>query len=204
MRASVLLSNTLSYPYNALKYLLALLVIWLVILSISIWEFGKLNQAQPSDCIIVLGAAIYDNQPSPVFAERIRHAANLYQQGFAKQLIFTGGFGEGETHSESSVARDFANNLGIPLTAISIEEQSHTTWQNLAEAAKLMHQHGLNSAILVSDPLHMQRVLLMAQAQNIQAFSSPTPSSKYRSWSTRLKFLGRELYFMHYYLFTGK
>jgi len=185
------------------KWLLGLLFGWLLALSLSIWHFSTLDQAQPADCIIVLGAAVKYNQPSPVFAERIHHAVALYQQGFANKLIFTGGIGQGKFHSESSVARQFALELGIPIAAIYIEENSHTTQQNLAEAAKLMQQHALKTAILVSDPLHMKRAMWMAQDHKLTAVSSPTPSSRYRSGSARLAFLGRELYFMHYYFFTG-
>lgn len=185
------------------KWLSVLLLGWLLALSLSIWHFGTLDQAQPADCIIVLGAAVKDNQPSPVFAERIQHAVALYQQGFANKLIFTGGIGQGKLYSESSVARQFAQGLGIPIAAIYIEENSHTTQQNLAEATKLMQQHALKTAILVSDPLHMKRAMWMTQDQKLAAVSSPTPSSRYRSGSARLAFLGRELYFMHYYLFMG-
>lgn len=187
-----------------LKWLVLFLGIWLFTLSVFIWQFGKLDQARPSDCIIVLGAAIAGTEPSPVFAERIRHAVYLYKQGFAKQLIFTGGIGQGQHYSESRIARHFAQQLAIPNTAILIEEHSRTTQENLVEAAKLMHAHGLTSAIIVSDPLHMKRALLMAHDQAISAVSSPTPSSQYRSWPKRLKFLGRELYFIHYYFLTGK
>lgn len=187
-----------------LKWLISLFLTWLIYLSLSIWQFGQLNQAKRSDCIIVLGAAIYNTEPSPVFIERIRHAVNLYQLGLANKLIFTGGVGEGQIYSESRIARNFAQKLGVPTTHILIEENSHTTQQNLIEAAKLMQAQGLSSAIIVSDPLHMKRALLMARDQHLSAVSSPTPSSQYRSWSKRLKFLGRELYFIHYYFLTGR
>lgn len=187
-----------------LLILLALILGWLIALSVTIWQFGEINQSQTADCIIVLGAAVQGNQPSPVFAERIRHAVQLYQQGRASKLIFTGGVGAGNLFSESEIARDFAQTLGVSAEAIYIETYSHTTRQNLAEAAKLMQQYQLHSAILVSDPLHMRRAIWMAQDLKLSVVSSPTPSSRYRSWSARLSFLARELYFTHYYFFTRK
>jgi uncharacterized SAM-binding protein YcdF (DUF218 family) len=189
---------------KTLKWLLIAVLIWLSVVSLSIWQFGKVDQAQAADCIIVLGAAINGDQPSPVFAERIHHAVHLYQQGLAEKIIFTGGLGEGEVYSESQVAQRYAQHLGIPLAAIAIEEQSHTTQQNLTEAAKIMQAQHLNSALIVSDPLHMRRALFIAHDQGIYALSSPTPTSKYQSLSSQLTFLRRELYFLHYYFFTGK
>jgi uncharacterized SAM-binding protein YcdF (DUF218 family) len=66
-----------------------------------------------------------------------------------------------------------------------------------------MRQHGIESAVVVSDPLHMKRAMMMADDLGIVAASSPTPTSRYRSLKTKLRFLLRELYFIHHYLATG-
>jgi uncharacterized SAM-binding protein YcdF (DUF218 family) len=66
-----------------------------------------------------------------------------------------------------------------------------------------MRQNGLTSAIIVSDPLHMKRAMLMADDLAIAAASSPTPTSRYRSLKSKLGFLLRELYFIHHYVATG-
>ncbi|QQZ28118.1 YdcF family protein [Thiothrix subterranea] len=186
-----------------MKWLAFVVAIWLIAVSSNIWHYGTQDNAAPADCIIVLGAAVQGNEPTPVFAERIRHAVNLYQHGLAAKLIFTGGTGAGDSHAESSVARIFAQRLGIPATAIYSEANSHTTQQNLAEAAALMRQHSLHSAMVVSDPLHLKRAMWMAHDVGIAAVSSPTPTSMYRSLATQLPFLAREVYFIHHYALTG-
>ena len=83
------------------------------------------------------------------------------------------------------------------------ERRSRTTQQNLAEAKLLMDAHGLRSAILVSDPLHMRRAMWMARELGIAAVSSPTPTTRYRSLKTKLRFLRHELYYWHHYAFSG-
>ena len=83
------------------------------------------------------------------------------------------------------------------------ESRSRTTQQNLAEAKLLMDAHGLRSAILVSDPLHMRRAMWMARELGIAAVSSPTPTTRYRSLKTKLRFLRHELYYWHHYAFSG-
>ena len=83
------------------------------------------------------------------------------------------------------------------------EEISRTTQQNLSEALAVMRKNGLKSAVIVSDPLHMRRAMWMAHDLGIKASSSPTPSSRYRSTTTRASFLARELYFFHHSFFTG-
>jgi uncharacterized SAM-binding protein YcdF (DUF218 family) len=66
-----------------------------------------------------------------------------------------------------------------------------------------MQKHGLKSAIIVSDPLHMKRAMMMAEDLGIEAASSPTPTTRYRSLQTKLGFLIREIYFFHHYIITG-
>ena len=176
---------------------------WCVALGAIIWRYGAQDRATQSDCIIVLGAAVQGAKASPVFEERIRHGISLYNAGYAPRLVFTGGFGDGQTYSESGVGRSFAIQNGVPAADIFIEETSRTTQQNLVEAHSVMRQHGMKSAIIVSDPLHMKRAIMMSDALGMTAASSPTPTSRYRSLRTKLGFLLRELYFIHHYIVTG-
>ncbi|UYK81132.1 YdcF family protein [Xanthomonas sacchari] len=177
--------------------LAALLGLWLLGVAIYIVWVGDRDQAAPADAIIVLGAAAYDAKPSPVFEERIRHGLDLYQRGYAPTLIFTGGFGNGARFAESQVARRYALRHDVPADAILIETVSRTTRQNLVEARRLMREHGLHRVIVVSDPLHMARALRLCKELQIDALASSTPSSRFRSFQTRWRFLLQELYFFH-------
>ena len=158
---------------------------------------------EAADSIIVLGAAVKGENPSPVFEERINHGINLYKKGQAKKIIFTGGFGNEKRYSESSVGASMAIRQGVPAQDILIEESSRTTQQNLYYARRIMQESGLNSAIIVSDPLHMKRAIIMAEDLGIKAFSSPTPTTRYKGLKVRLNFLVREIYFIHHYFVTG-
>ncbi|HRN63180.1 MAG TPA: YdcF family protein, partial [Luteimonas sp.] len=110
--------------------------------------------------------------------------------------------GGGARFAESQVARRYALRAGIPESAILIESTSQTTYQNLFEARRLMQEHGLDRAIVVSDPLHMARALRLCRLLGIDARGSPTPSTRFRSLRTRLEFLAREVYFFHRDLFV--
>lgn len=183
---------------------LLLALAWLGGLSHAIGSFGGRDGARPADCAIVLGAAVHGSRPSPVFEERLRHAVALYQRGMVSRLVFTGGRGEGAIHAESEVGARYAISAGVRPADILIEAASHTTLQNLVQAQALMRRHVLSSAVIVSDPLHLKRASLMAADLGMDATASPTPSTRYRSLSTQLPFLGRELFFLHYYWLTGQ
>lgn len=181
-----------------------LALLWLSFLASQIVASGRVQPVEPADVAIVLGAAVYHDRPSPVFAERIKHGIDLYRHGKVGRLIFTGGYGTGARYAEAAVARRYAIGAGIPAQAILIETRSRTTRQNLVEAHAIMQTEGLRTALIISDPLHLKRSLRMAAELGISARAAPTPTSRYRSWRSRAGFLFRELVFYHYYLLTGR
>lgn len=172
-----------------------------LIIAIGIWNYGKVDEKQPSDVVIVLGAAISDGEVSPVYRERINHAIYLYENGYVDYIILTGGFGEGSFKSDSQVAKEYALSQGIPEERILIEEKSTITEENLEFSKEIMDENNFETAIIVSDPLHMKRAMLMAKDYNIIAVSSPTTTSMYKSLKTKIPFLLREEFFyIGYYI----
>jgi uncharacterized SAM-binding protein YcdF (DUF218 family) len=62
-----------------IPFLLTLLT-WIVLSAYSIASYGNYSYEKPADGIIVLGAAVFGTEPSPVFRERINHGVELYQK----------------------------------------------------------------------------------------------------------------------------
>lgn len=157
--------------------------------------FPKTLTAGQYDCAIVLGAAVSNSGPSPVFQARLDHAVALYQQNIVETLILTGGVGVGDTRAESEVGAAYAVAQGLSADNLLLDKTSETTPENLLEAQKLMQTNGLKTAVIVSDPLHLHRSQLIANALEMNAVTSATPTTRYRSWQTQLPFLLREVYF---------
>src|SRR5215218_2502545 len=84
------------------------------LLAWRIYSFGSASSAASADAAVVLGAAVWTTEVSPVFRERINHAINLYRKGQVRKLIFTGGQGNPGEPTESSAARQYALESGIP------------------------------------------------------------------------------------------
>jgi len=142
-----------------------------------IWDQGNRDEQRSADAIVVMGAAQYDGRPSPLFAARLDHAIDLFRAGIAPRLIVTGGKQEGDRTTEAASARDYAIGHGVPIEAILSEDHSRTTLQSIRGVATLMHDNGIRTAVFVSDPSHMLRVLRMASDEGIEAFGSPTRTS---------------------------
>ena len=175
--------------------LLLALVIYLAYITFSICSYGSVNEITKADAAIVLGAKIKGGKPLPVFEERINHGIWLYKNGYVDKLIFTGGINTDSEYSESSTARDFALKDSVPDGDIFIEEHSKTTQENLFYAAQTAKAKGITTVIIVSDPIHMKRAMLIAKDNNLTAYSSPTPSTKYITLKTKLPFLASEVFF---------
>ena len=182
--------------------LLGAILIFILGTALSIASYSEKDETRQADAVIVLGASVYDNSPSPVFCERINHAVELYKDGYVKAIIMTGGVGEGNIRSEADIAREYAEQQGVPADAIFKEESSSITAENLENAKRVMSEQSFSTALIVSDPLHMKRAMLYANDLGMTAYSSPTPTSLYRSWKTRLPFLMREEFFYIGYRLT--
>lgn len=144
---------------------------------------------------MVLGAAAWADEPSPVLRERINHAIWLYENGLVEKIIFTGGKKPGERFADSEVARDYAVKNNVKAEDILIETKSTITEENLRYAYDVAVQNNIHSFSIVSDPLHMKRAMLMAKHTGMKAYSSPTQSSVYKTLNSKIPFFFRELFF---------
>lgn len=163
--------------------------------AVSIWKYGKVDEKRTADVAIVLGAGTGNDEVTPVFRERLNHGIWLYENGYVEKIILTGGYGKGNVHSDAYVARMYVVANGIPESDILLEEESTITQENIKNAKTIMDDRSYDTAVLVSDPLHMKRAMQMAADYGIEAYSSPTPTTMYRSIKNKMLFLAREVFF---------
>jgi len=180
-----------------------ILLIFIVYTAYSIWSYGSKDQLVKTDAAIVLGAAAWDNEPSPVLRERINHAIWLYENDYVEKIIFTGGKGEGDLYAESEVARDYVISKNVTPDDILIETKSKITEENLKYAFAIAAGKNFETFTIVSDPLHMKRAMLIANDLGMDAYTSPTPSSVYKTMKSKFPFLMRELFYYIGYIVTS-
>ena len=146
-------------------------------MAVRISAQGERDEQRPADAIVVLGAAQFNGTPSDVFEARLRHAVDLYKAGVAPYLVVTGGKLPADTTTEAATARKWAIAHGVPASAILGENKGRNTLESIEAVAVIFQEHGLSSAVFVSDETHMLRVLRMASDQGIVAWGSPTRTS---------------------------
>ena len=166
--------------------LAALGLVYFAVTFVQVWRAAGRDQARPADAIIVLGAAQYDGVPSPVLANRLDHAAELYQAGIADLVVVTGGRQEGDRFTEAQASATYLEGLGIPGDHIERETTGDSSWDSLASAARFLLADGLDRVVLVSDPYHAMRIDGIAHDLGLDATVSPSDGS------STLTQLGRE------------
>lgn len=170
-------------------------VICIVADALEICRYSALDEKRKCDVAVILGAGVSDDGVSPVYAARIDHGIRLLRDEYADYIMLTGATGEGNSMSDAAVAKEYAIEMGVSEDEIILEDKSRITQENLKNAKEIMLSRGLASCIIVSDPLHMKRAMTMAHDFGMNAYSSPTTTSRYVTWKTKLPFLLREEFF---------
>src|SRR4051812_25184807 len=123
-------------------------------LAKTLWNYHHVNnRLEKADCILVLGS--HDTR----VAER---AAELYLEGWAPLVIFSGNLGrltEGLwTETEADLFAKIAVQKGVPKEAILVENKSTNTGENIILTQKLLKENNLcpQSFIVVQKP-YMER-----------------------------------------------
>ena len=183
-----------------------LVLLGLGITAVAVWRSAHTDDASrvdQADVILVLGAAQYGGEPSPVFEGRLRHAALLYREGRASTVLVLGGSAPGDTSTEAEAGRDWLIAEGLPAGVVVASPVGATTLESLEAAADWMRERDLQSAFLVSDPWHNLRVKRMASDLGIEAYASATWQSAARSEGTRFDGYLRETFAYLYYRVFG-
>lgn len=155
--------------------LLLTVVAYLLVSFVQVWAAANDDEARPAQAIVVLGAAQYDGRPSPVLEGRLRHVAELYDQGVAPLVVVTGGRQEGDRHTEASASANYLHDHGVPGGAVERETTGSTSYESLAATARFLRDRGISDVVLVSDPFHAYRIGAIGEEVGLDAAVSPTP-----------------------------
>jgi uncharacterized SAM-binding protein YcdF (DUF218 family) len=188
----------------------ALLALVLVVVggtAWAVWRAAHTDDARyvdRADAILVLGAAQYQGEPSPVFAGRLEQAQHLYEQGRADLVLVLGAGQPGDESTEAEAGRAYLLERGLPPEAVVAIPEGHTTLESLRAAADYMNARELSTAFLVSDPWHNLRVRRMASDLGIQGYVSATWWSAAKTGQTRFEGYLRETFAYLYYRLFGR
>lgn len=124
---------------------------------------------------LVLGAAQYNGEPSPVLRQRLDLAVSLFQSGLVDKVVVTGGGQTGDATTEAKASYDYLRAQGVPDERVLLEVQGTSTYESLAAAHRFLAAEGVTAVVLVTDRFHARRSLLVAEEVGFEAEVALTP-----------------------------
>jgi len=166
---------------------------WLLAWSLpitSLWLGGTLENYYPppapteaptADAIVVLGgntanarANWFEPLDKTTATTRVDAAAELYLARRAPKVLLSGGALEGDISEARGMAAAIRQ-LGVPESALILENSSRSTYENAYLSADALRQHGIQSILLVTSAVHMPRAMAVFRTQGITVMPAAVP-----------------------------
>lgn len=160
------------FPIHLIKYAayLGLIVLGFVVLGGFLSPADDLTKA---DAIIAISGG--------ETGVRTNYAIDLYEQGFAPKLIFSGDAFDPLSPSNADVMAQIATNRDVPIEDITILEEADNTEENAEESQDLIASLGYEKIILVTAEYHQRRASMEFndKLKDVQVLNAPVKESQW-------------------------
>lgn len=129
------------------------------------------------DCILVLGAGIRGNNPSPMLEERLLTAEELYRLNLTNKIIVSGDHGSYD-YDEVNVMKNYLLKRAIPSENIFMDHAGFSTYDSIYRAKEIF---GAKKIVIVTQKYHLYRALYIADELGIEAYGISSNKRKYQN-----------------------
>lgn len=136
---------------------------------------SDIEEIENIDCIVVLGAGIWDDEPSPMLKDRLDVAIDLYKKGVAPKIIMSGDHGK-ENYDEVNIMKSYAINAGIPSEDIFMDHAGFSTYETIYRTKEIFK---VKKIIIVTQKYHLYRSLYISKKLDIEAYGVGADPRKY-------------------------
>lgn len=127
------------------------------------------------DCILVLGAGLRDNSPSPMLKDRLDKAIACYQKGIAPKILMSGDHGR-TGYNEVQVMKQYAIDAGVPSSDIFMDHAGFSTYESMIRARDIFN---VKSPVVITQQYHIYRALFIGKHLGIDCIGVPTGHYSY-------------------------
>jgi SanA protein len=139
---------------------------------------------------IVFGAGLWRNgSPTPILADRVTTATDLYFAGKVEKLLMSGD-NRFVNHNEPEAMRQLALSLGVPSEAIVLDYAGRRTYDTCYRAKAIFE---VDQAILVTQAFHLPRAIYLCNRLGVDSVGVESDLRIYRK-SSVLYWNARELF----------
>lgn len=133
------------------------------------------------DCILILGAGIWGDKPSPMLQDRLDEGIKLYKEGIASKIIMSGDHGR-EEYDEVNIMKEYAIEQGVPSEDIFMDHAGFSTYESIYRAKEIFDADNI---VIVTQEYHLYRALYIAEKLDINAYGVNSDSRKYSGQTFR-------------------
>jgi len=148
------------------------------VVEIPIIKNARTDRDDERPYLVVLGAAVYGDQPSLTLVRRLEGALDYLERYPDSVAIVSGGMGPGETVTEAQAMYDWLVANGVDPDRVLKEDRATSTKENLEFSFDIIRQRGDEPAgkvAIVSSAYHLYRAKLMARMQGVEAAGVAAP-----------------------------
>ncbi len=145
---------------------------YFIAVEIPIIKNARTDPEPGRDYLIVLGAAVYGDEPSPSLLRRLQGALDYLEEYPDSTAIVSGGKGPGENLSEADCMYAWLTERGVDPARILREDRATSTKENLSYSFALIRERGdepEGRVAILSSPYHLFRAKSMARLQGVEA-----------------------------------
>jgi len=125
--------------------------------------------------VIVLGAQVVGERPSLILRLRLEAALGYLNENPDSPAVLSGGLGNTARISEAEAMRRWLVANGICDTRLFVEDQSTTTYENIAFSKIIIEENGLPTNLAVAtDGFHMFRAFVLARDAGLEPGAVPS------------------------------
>ncbi len=173
---------------------LALLLLLVVASYIVFFPSESLPESGPASGVIVLGAA----PNSPAIRQRATQGLSVYQNGFARNIVLSGGKTYWQDESEAQNMARYLTKATATTLPIVLEEASTDTYENIRNSLVLLPWE--DGVVIVSDVYHVPRAVLVAKRLGYDPVYWSSPSSRYYRPAELVGYYMREIAAIIWYI----
>lgn len=118
------------------------------------------------DCVLVLGAGVWEDEPSNLLEERLNRGIEVYQTGCTDRILMSGDHGQTE-YDEVNVMKDFAIKKGATDETVFMDHAGFSTYESMYRAKEVFQ---VKSAVVVTQKYHLYRAIYNARKLGIEAY----------------------------------
>lgn len=171
--------------------MIVLLLILIIALTINFIVIGQtknrilteeqVKELQDIDCILILGAGIWGEKPSPMLEDRLLEGIDLYKNNVSNKIIMSGDHGTKE-YDEVNVMKSFAIDRDVKSEDIFMDHAGFSTYESLYRAKEIFQAKKI---VIVTQKYHMYRALYIAKQLGIEAYGVNSDPREYGGQSIR-------------------